>query len=368
MVAVRVIPCLDIKDGRVVKGVNFVDLKDAGDPVQNAIFYAEQGADELTFLDITATTDKRNIVRNLIKEVADHIFIPFAVGGGIRTIQDIDNVLMAGADKVSINTAGFENPSLFTDAARKFGSQCIVAAIDACWNGRFFEVLTQGGRHATGRSVIDWAVEVVELGAGEILLTSMDRDGTRDGYDINMTRAVVDSVSVPVIASGGAGEPQHLVDACLKGGASGALAASIFHFREFSISDVKKKMQDAGLRVRWNYSKSDLNELYRTATDITKTDQVGLDFLNELQFMLQDRKKNLPEGSYTAKLFRDGEDRYLKKIVEEAGETVIAAKNHDKAEIIYETSDLIFHTLLMLVDQNIPLSDIVSELQRRHKK
>ncbi|MBW7856716.1 MAG: imidazole glycerol phosphate synthase subunit HisF [Leptonema sp. (in: Bacteria)] len=364
MVAVRVIPCLDIKDGRVVKGVNFVDLKDAGDPVQNAIFYAEQGADELTFLDITATTDKRDIVRNLVKEVADHIFIPFAVGGGIRTIQDIDNVLMAGADKVSINTAGFDNPSLFTQAARKFGSQCIVAAIDARFNGNIYEVLTQGGRHATGRSVTDWAKEAVERGAGEILLTSMDRDGTKGGYDISMTRAVVDSVSVPVIASGGAGEPAHFVDACLKGGAQGALAASIFHFREYSIADVKKKMQDAGLRVRWNYTRQGLEQVYKKA----KSNQTNLDFLHELQQLLIQRKAELPEGSYTAKLFREGEDRYLKKIVEEAGETVIAAKNHDKAEIIYETADLIFHTLLMLVDQNISLNDIVVELRRRHSQ
>lgn len=262
MLAVRVIPCLDIKDGRVVKGVNFVDLRDAGDPVENAIFYAEQGADELTFLDITASSDRRDIVRHLVEEVADHIFIPFAVGGGIRTVSDVENLLLAGADKVSINTAAFENPAVLSESAARFGSQCIVCAIDARWNGQMFEVFLHGGRTATGRSAVDWASEAADRGAGEILLTSMDRDGTRDGYDLPLTQAIVKSVSVPVIASGGAGNPDHLVEACLTGGAQAALAASIFHFRQYSIAEVKEKMQEAGLPVRWNFSRDGLEYLY----------------------------------------------------------------------------------------------------------
>lgn len=262
MLAVRVIPCLDIKDGRVVKGVNFVDLRDAGDPVENAIFYAEQGADELTFLDITASSDRRNIVRHLVEEVADHIFIPFAVGGGIRTVADVENVLLAGADKVSINTAAFNNPAVLSESAARFGSQCIVCAIDARWNGTMFEVFLHGGRTPTGRSAIEWAREAVDRGAGEILLTSMDRDGTRDGYDLTLTEAVVKSVSVPVIASGGAGHPDHLVDVCKQGGAQAALAASIFHFRQYSIDEVKEKMQQAGLPVRRNFSRAGLEYLY----------------------------------------------------------------------------------------------------------
>lgn len=263
MLAVRVIPCLDIKNGRVVKGVNFVDLRDAGDPVENALFYAEQGADELTFLDITASSDRRNIVRHLVEEVADHIFIPFAVGGGIRTVDDVENILMAGADKVSINTAAFENPALLTESAARFGSQCIVCAVDARWNGVDYEVFLHGGRTATGRSAIEWAREAEDRGAGEILLTSMDRDGVKDGYDLKLTRSVVDAVSIPVIASGGAGKPDHLVEACTVGGAQAALAASIFHFRQYSIDEVKRRMEEAGLPVRRIYSREGLEALYQ---------------------------------------------------------------------------------------------------------
>lgn len=263
MLAVRVIPCLDIKNGRVVKGVNFVDLRDAGDPVENALFYAEQGADELTFLDITASSDQRNIVRHLVEEVADHIFIPFAVGGGIRSVSDVENILLAGADKVSMNTAAFQNPAVLTESAARFGSQCIVCAIDARYNGSAYEVYLHGGRTATGRSAIEWAREAEDRGAGEILLTSMDRDGTKDGYDLELTRRVVDAVTIPVIASGGAGSPDHLVEACAKGGAQAALAASIFHFRQYSIDEVKRRMEEAGLPVRRNFSREGLEHLYR---------------------------------------------------------------------------------------------------------
>ncbi len=255
MLAVRIIPCLDIKDGRVVKGVNFTDLRDAGDPVENAEFYAASGADELTFLDITASSDKRAIVTDLVERVADRIFIPFTVGGGIRTVEDIDAILKAGADKVSLNTAAFLRPEVLNEASAIFGSQCIVCAIDARRSFKpdgtpFFEVYLNGGRTPTGRDALEWAREAAERGAGEILLTSMDKDGTKDGFDTELTKAVRDSVQVPVIASGGAGNPQHLLEAVRDSGADAVLAASIFHYREFSIEEVKQLMAGAGIPVR----------------------------------------------------------------------------------------------------------------------
>ncbi len=252
MLAHRIIPCLDVKDGRVVKGVNFVELRDAGDPVENARYYAATGADELTFLDITASSDRRNIVVKLVERVADEIFIPFTVGGGIRTVDDVDAILMAGADKVSINTAAFENPRVLTESASRFGSQCIVCAIDArrVPGTDSFEVYLHGGRTPTGRDALEWAREAVERGAGEILLTSMDRDGTKDGYDLELTRAVQESVSVPVIASGGAGSPEHLAAALKEGKAHAVLAASIFHFREYTVEDVKQYLEEQGIAVR----------------------------------------------------------------------------------------------------------------------
>ncbi len=256
MLASRIIPCLDVKDGRVVKGVNFVDLRDAGDPVENARFYAANGADELCFLDITASSDRRDIVVRLVERVADEIFIPFTVGGGIRTVDDVYSILHAGADKVSINTAAFENPELLTEAARVFGSQCIVCAIDARRvkagddRGFEFEVYLHGGRTPTGRDAVQWAREAADRGAGEILLTSMDRDGTNAGFDLELTRAIRSVVPVPVIASGGAGNPEHLCDAVSVAGADAVLAASIFHFREYSIQEVKDTMTARGIAVR----------------------------------------------------------------------------------------------------------------------
>ncbi|MCB1167020.1 MAG: imidazole glycerol phosphate synthase subunit HisF [Leptospiraceae bacterium] len=250
MLSKRIIPCLDIKDGRVVKGVQFLELRDAGDPVENAAYYAEAGADELCFLDITASSDRRNIVRDLVERVADRIFIPFTVGGGIRTAADVELMLHAGADKVSINTAAFENPSVLSDASRIFGSQCIVCAIDARKSANGFEVFLHGGRTPTGKDAVEWAREAEARGAGEILLTSMDKDGTRDGYDLELTSAVRQAVQVPVIASGGAGSPEHLVEAVEKTGVDAVLAASIFHFRNHSIEDVKKTMASRGIPVR----------------------------------------------------------------------------------------------------------------------
>ncbi|HUJ03518.1 MAG TPA: imidazole glycerol phosphate synthase subunit HisF [Rhizomicrobium sp.] len=251
MLKIRIIPCLDVKDGRVVKGVNFVNLRDAGDPVEQAILYDKAGADELCFLDITASHENRGILLDVVRRTAEACFMPLTVGGGVRTLEDIRALLLAGADKVSINTEAVRRPEFVREAAQKFGSQCIVAAIDARETapGKF-EVFTHGGRNATGIDAVEHAKKLVAYGAGEILLTSMDRDGTKSGYDLALTRAIADAVSVPVIASGGVGTLQHLVDGVREGHASAVLAASIFHFGEATISDAKAKMAQAGLPVR----------------------------------------------------------------------------------------------------------------------
>jgi len=251
MLAKRIIPCLDVADGRVVKGIRFVSLTDAGDPVAQARRYDQEGADELTFLDITASSEKRNIVDAIVRRVADEVFIPFTVGGGLRSVSDIRSVLRAGADKVSLNTAAVENPSLVAEAAQTFGSQCIVVAIDARRaQHQSWQVYTHGGRRITERSAVEWAQQVEELGAGEILLTSMDRDGTRDGYDIELIRAVASAVRIPVIASGGCGKLEHFYDAFILGGASAVLAASLFHYGELSIGETKSYLRSRGLTVR----------------------------------------------------------------------------------------------------------------------
>jgi imidazole glycerol-phosphate synthase subunit HisF len=252
MLAKRIIPCLDVDRGRVVKGIRFVDLVDAGDPVEQARRYDSEGADELIFLDITASSESRDTVRDMARRVADSVFIPFTVGGGIRTLEDMRVTLASGADKISVNTAAIKDPSIITEGANDFGSQAIVVAIDARRRPRAgsWEVYTHGGRTPTGIDVVEWARRVEQLGAGEILLTSMDCDGTRDGYDIELTRAVAESVSVPVIASGGAGSLEHLHAALDEGRASAVLAASIFHFGEFTIIDAKQYLRARGLPVR----------------------------------------------------------------------------------------------------------------------
>ncbi len=255
MLKVRVIPCLDVKDGRVVKGVNFVDLQDAGDPVEAATAYDAAGADELCFLDITASHEDRDVIFDVVERTAERCFMPLTVGGGVRTVDDIRKLLEAGADKVSINTAAVKNRSFVKEAAEKFGSQCIVVAIDAKRvSGESetprWEIFTHGGREPTGIDAIDYAKEVVALGAGEILLTSMDRDGTRAGFDLELTRAIADAVTVPVIASGGVGDLDDLVAGVRDGHASAVLAASIFHFGEYSIGEAKRYMADAGLAMR----------------------------------------------------------------------------------------------------------------------
>ncbi len=273
MLAKRIIPCLDVKDGRVVKGVNFIDLTDAGDPVENATFYDREGADELTFLDITASSDKRDIILDVVRRTAEEIFMPLTVGGGIRTIEDIRKLLVAGADKVSINTAAVKDPDFVYRAAQRFGSQCIVVAVDAKrrkpdeWGrhitesrrripdknsreGLTWEVVTHGGRQVTGIDALEWVVRMEQLGAGEIMLTSMDFDGTKEGYDLSLTRAVVDRVTIPVIASGGVGTLDHIYEGLTSAGADAALAASIFHFREYSIRSAKEYLKERGVPVR----------------------------------------------------------------------------------------------------------------------
>ena len=249
--AKRVIPCLDVTAGRVVKGVNFVSLRDAGDPVEIAARYDAEGADELTFLDITASSDERDILLHVIEAVASQVFIPLTVGGGVRKVEDVRRLLNAGADKVSINTAAVQNPALVAEAAGKVGNQCIVVAIDAKKKpGGGWEVYTHGGRKPAGLDAVDWARRMVAAGAGEILLTSMDRDGTRDGFDLALTRAVAEAVSVPVIASGGVGSLQHLADGVLEGRADAVLAASVFHFGDFTVRAAKEHMRDQGIEVR----------------------------------------------------------------------------------------------------------------------
>jgi imidazole glycerol-phosphate synthase subunit HisF len=256
MLAKRIIPCLDVKDGRVVKGVRFVELRDAGDPVEAALAYDAQGADELVFLDITASHEERKVMLDVVKRTAEGIYMPLTVGGGVRSVDDVRVLLRAGADKVSLNTSAIQRPGVIREAAERFGSQCIVVAIDARREGERagvalrWGVYTHGGRRPTGLDAVAWASEAVRLGAGEILLTSMDRDGTKDGYDLELTRAVADAVSVPVIASGGAGTLEHLVEGLVEGGADAALAASIFHFGQHTIAEAKAYLRERGVPVR----------------------------------------------------------------------------------------------------------------------
>jgi cyclase len=251
MLAKRIIPCLDVKDGRVVKGVNFVNLIDAGDPVENGAYYDNEGADELVFLDITASSDKREIILDMVKHVAETVHIPFCVGGGVRTVEDVRLLLENGADKVSINSQAVKNPDVITQASRRFGSQCIVVAIDAKRNDKgSWTVYLNGGRVPTELDAIDWAMKAEQLGAGELLLTSMDKDGTKSGYDIELTRKISEAVSIPVIASGGVGTLEHMYEGFTEGKADAVLAASIFHFREFTIAQTKDYLSNKGIPVR----------------------------------------------------------------------------------------------------------------------
>ena len=249
-VAKRIIPCLDVNDGRVVKGINFVELKDAGDPVEIARSYNEQGADELTFLDITASSDNRGLLFDIIEKVANQIFIPLTVGGGVRNCDDIRNLLNVGADKVGINTSAILNPNFVSESSRRFGSQAIVVAIDAKKIDDHYEVFTHGGRNATGINAIEWAKKMADFGAGELLITSMDRDGTKKGFDNNLMKSISDTVDIPIIASGGAGSLMHLVDGVKEGEADAVLAASIFHYGEYTIQEAKNYMYEHGIEMR----------------------------------------------------------------------------------------------------------------------
>ena len=250
MLAKRIVPCLDIKDGRVVKGVNFINLKDAGDPVEIAKGYSDLGADEIVFLDITASHENRDTIIDVVKKTAEVVFVPLTVGGGIRTLDDMKKILDAGADKVSINSSAVKNPNLIKEGALKYGSQCIVVAIDAKWNSRFYEVYLNGGRIPTGIDAIKWAKQAEELGAGELLVTSMDTDGAKSGFELNLTKKIADSVNIPVIASGGAGKMEHFYDVFEKAGADAALAASIFHYKEIEIKALKEYLNGKGVCVR----------------------------------------------------------------------------------------------------------------------
>lgn len=252
MLTKRIIPCLDVRDGRVVKGINFVNIRDAGDPVETAAMYDREGADELVFLDITASSDSRSIMLDVVKRVAETVFIPFTVGGGIRSVEDFREILKAGADKISVNSAAINRPELITEAARRYGSQCVVLAIDAkrCGDENRWEVFLNGGRVNTGLDAVEWAMRAERLGAGEILLTSMDCDGVKNGYDLELTKAISESVGIPVIASGGAGTLEHFKDALVLGKADAVLAASLFHYGELKISEVKEYLKQQGIPAR----------------------------------------------------------------------------------------------------------------------
>ena len=333
MFKVRVIPCLDVKDGRVVKGVNFVDLVDAGDPVEAAKAYDAAGADELCFLDITASHEDRDTIFDVVARTAEQCFMPLTVGGGVRTVDDIRTLLNYGADKVSINSAAVARREFVREAAEKFGDQCIVVAIDAKSVKRLggserWEIFTHGGRKGTGIDAIEYAQEVVALGAGEILLTSMDRDGTRQGFDIPLTRAIADSVAVPVIASGGVGNLDHLVAGIRDGHATAVLAASIFHFGETLPS-----LGGGG---------SDRRRLMSRFT------------IHDLAATVDARAASGGEASYTRKLLDKGVAHCAKKLGEEAVETVIAAVEADRDHLIAESADLLFHLLVLLKAQSMP--------------
>src|SRR5262245_23091618 len=360
MLKVRVIPCLDVMGGRVVKGVRFVDLKDAGDPVEIAKAYDAAGADELCFLDITASHEDRGILLDVVRRTADQCFMPLTVGGGVRSIADIRNLLLAGADKVSINTAAISDPQLIAEASRKFGAQCIVVAIDAkrvspaVGAAARFELFTHGGRRPTGLDAVGFARKAAALGAGEILLTSMDRDGTGEGFDIELTRAVADAVGIPVIASGGVGSLDHLIAGVRDGHASAVLAASIFHFGTHSIAEAKARMAAAGIPVRM-----------ASAGLAAPIDQGRLAVLNELVRIIAARRSASPDDSYTAKLFAEGVEKCAKKVGEEAVETALSAMTGDRARIAEEAADLTYHLLVLLEATGTPLADVLDVLAGR---
>ncbi len=354
MLKTRIIPCLDVKDGRVVKGVNFEGLIDAGDPVAAAIAYEKAGADELCFLDITASHEDRGILLDVVRQTAEKCFMPLTVGGGVRSVEDIRALLLAGADKVSINTAAVENPEFVAEAAEKFGSQCIVVAVDAkeVSSGKF-EIFTHGGRKARGLDAVSWAQKLVSLGAGEILLTSMDRDGTKAGYNLALTRAIADAVSVPVIASGGVGTLDHLVEGVLEGHASAVLAASIFHFGTYTIAEAKAYMQDAGIDMR-------LEDVHLEGHSAERKH-----ILDHLFHTINARRGAERGQSYSADLLSDPVERVARKVGEESLEVVIEALKQDSDKLVSESADLLYHLCVLWAHQNISPDQVWTELKRR---
>ena len=486
MLTKRIIPCLDIDRGRVVKGVSFVDIRDAGDPVELAALYDREGADELVFLDITASSDARDIMIDVVKQVSEQVFIPLTVGGGVRSVEGVRALLEAGADKVSLNTAAVRRPQLIAETSDFFGCQCIVVAIDykrlddgdqddslpvpadaglALDQGSRWEVYTHGGRNRTGIDAVKWARRAAELGAGELLVTSMDADGRQDGYDLEYTREVSDATGIPVIASGGAGELEHVREALDEGRADAALAASIFHFGKLSIRETKDYLEERGIPVRpiiggatvedvtvrldeiglapaivqhaetgevlmmawvsaeslqrtletgdaWFYSRS-RGELWRkgeTSGSVMRVRSVSVDcdgdtllmkvdpegpachtgaetcfftplaempeleradsgpgIVEELFAVIQDRKRDMPEGSYTADLLRRGVDRVSQKVIEEAGETALAGARGDKEHLAAEAADLVYHTLVLLAASDARPEDVWEQLRKRRR-
>ena len=391
MLKVRVIPCLDVKDGRVVKGVNFVNLRDAGDPVEAASAYDEAGADELCFLDITASHENRDTIFDVVERTAERCFMPLTVGGGVRKLDDVRKLLEAGADKVSINTAAVKDRDFVRAAAEKFGAQCIVVAIDAKRvggkaRGPRFEIFTHGGREPTGIEATGYAREVVALGAGEILLTSMDRDGTKKGFDLELTRAMADAVPVPVIASGGVGTLEHLVEGVREGHASAVLAASIFHYGERTIGEAKRFMAAAGAadpaRLRNLTPRGDSclpkghsafpflgmrrRQVFPSSPwQCMDQDMSQNDVLGRLAANIKARRTARPEDSHTRRLLDGAPIKPAKKLGEEAVETAIAALAQDDAALIAESADLLYHLLVVLESRHIALDDVLGELERR---
>lgn len=354
---VRIIPCLDVKDGRVVKGVNFLGLRDAGDPVELAMAYDQAGADELVFLDITASHERRSIILDVVARTAQSVFLPLTVGGGINSCDDFNRLLRSGADKVSVNSAALARPALLQEAASQFGSQCVTLAIDARANPAMasgYEVFSHGGRTATGLDAVAWALEGASLGAGEILLTSMDKDGVKDGYELRLTRLISEAVTIPVIASGGAGEAAHMLAAVQEGRASAVLAASIFHYGQVSIAEVKALLGKAGVRVR----------PHQTIPTIEAS---------QLQANLRQRWQEADrQSSWTAKLLSAGPSLIASKFIEEAGELAQEALRGDGESnrhlIIKESADMIYHWLVMLTHQGINVEEIWQELARRQSE
>jgi len=354
MLKARIIPCLDVANGRVVKGVNFVDLIDAGDPVEQARVYDKAGADELTFLDITASVENRDTIYDVVSRTAEQCFMPLTVGGGVRTTEDIRKLLLAGADKASINTAAVKNPEFVKQAAEKFGSQCIVVAVDAktVAPGKF-EIFTHGGREPTGIDAVEWAKRMAAYGAGEILLTSMDRDGTKQGFNLELTRAIADAVPVPVIASGGVGTLEHMVEGIRDGHASAVLAASIFHFGTFTIAETKRLHG----RARHRRAPGRITKGSMSMTDA--------DVLERLFATIESRRGADPTSSWTAKLFHEGRSRIVQKVGEEALEVNIAALTEGPDALAAESADLLYHLMVLWADVGITPSDVWAELAKR---